>query len=1089
MSILQVTALGLASFVLLQFWILPILYKRLDNPSPVLAFRTVGLTLAAQLLRSASLVVTATLGFVAAAIAWGPKLLVQGSPPDWAKAFEVVRAIRGAAERMDTGWGIAVLVILCVALWIALRREAKAKTQDATAAAVAVLQKQSDAGALKPLPPTEEMAQLSQMREHLLERAAAMVAAAEKAGNAADADPQKNAQLGELMRHIKLIDARSGYLDVVRRLDLTPSLQSLRQRPAGRAGRLGSFFISVGFIRSVSFGSRLLSIVSLAVLAPALVTLSAPTIAEAAEATSIQLHDLILADTEKQAEQQWRQSVPLAAQTQPVTAQDRALISQLGQRFQTVVQARNATLYRVGSAEAKSISASRFRQEILHDFASAHPGTTVLDANASQTEASAKVEAALQLARRTEHDFSGMRRQFEDALTIYASHADPRAWRAFSQKAKELLARVAAPMQSRDIAQMLFTELLNSTGGAVADAAGNGGLISELAGEYVAPGDVVEQAAKLRGLDTFTFLNAISGNSRDPVLSAGLGDGKVPLFVGPADEHIRELESQIQAAVNATASFVNESLPTLERSSTGIADVVGSKRELTDLLRTSHSPSRDRMRYGDALATFQDYFPGQVREEADTPRSEFLRGGGGPSLANSVTAEAESAGSFLRARNYGALRVFAKVGGVLLGLRPESPGGVSIVGLKWTDSPAGIIFVLTREDGTALQFGPFRAELIVRALAYAADGRPVATTMPQGLMVRRVLMHPAIVDSAIGCSMRHLDQFVDGFTSDSPTRALAETDVALHEQLYTYAWATQFASIEPKVAPIITRADVKKYLAELAQQVSDLLGDAAIRTQVEHTLKAGKHLNDKTVSPLTVKTDYFDQALVSDIIRCYAGTSAAGDFRSCIQSTPHPADYVRSMAWAVLPPQSTPESGVRERSYRVDRELSFLNLNAPGRDMLWPFDFVLELTFESPRSFSKDDKGSDREEIPFEFPRIHTWLNEQVMVGVLSEASSLDALQTLRDAREFTVLQRFFRLALDGDLGDRFPLEALKEIGMTRPHATPAVVRTPEWNIFSEQQLEAFKKRGLERTALSLGVARDAKQFADGGDKCPAILP
>ena len=94
-------------------------------------------------------------------------------------------------------------------------------------------------------------------------------------------------------------------------------------------------------------------------------------------------------------------------------------------------------------------------------------------------------------------------------------------------------------------------------------------------------------------------------------------------------------------------------------------NLTGAQNTIQELARRS-IPSSPSASFADALASFDDFFPGVEGAEAGTPRSEAQRRAGvlrGDASSN----RAASARNFTRARSYGRLRGFARVGGVLLG--------------------------------------------------------------------------------------------------------------------------------------------------------------------------------------------------------------------------------------------------------------------------------------------------------------------------------------------------------------------------------------------------------------------------------------
>ena len=84
------------------------------------------------------------------------------------------------------------------------------------------------------------------------------------------------------------------------------------------------------------------------------------------------------------------------------------------------------------------------------------------------------------------------------------------------------------------------------------------------------------------------------------------------------------------------------------------------------------------------------------------------------------------------------------------------------------------------------------------------------------------------------------------------------------------------------------------------------------------------------------------------------------------------------------PPRFRAESGVRELAYTVTDDLDFLDLQRSRPEPLWPFDFMLQITFESAPGFTvQGATGFDND--PFEFPVIKPHLHTAVAQAVMSE--------------------------------------------------------------------------------------------------------
>lgn len=1093
MNLFGIACTAIATFLLLQLLILPALSRKLKTPQASSVRRLVFLTLAAQILRSVCLVIGVTLGTVALVVLTAPLFLTHGSQEHLVRGFELVRRVHEYAESVDSGWAILTTVVLTVALWISMRREAKRLAEKSIEEAFQRLKQQAAEGRLPDLPPTEEMSRNLEQRNIRAQRCAQILEKARAEGGKPElADPEKNPELARLYREINLIDEQVRRIDILRRLDIGPSLEPLSQPRSAGESRIASFLISTGLMRSVSAVSKVISVVSLSVLAPALVTLAAPSIADASESTSVRLHQLILANSAAEAEAEWRRNVEQAPQPRKLTPDEEQTVNELSNQFQNYALSQTIAIYRTTSAIGRELAQNESRKRILRQFSQQHEGLVVLD----EHNQSAGPAPAAHGTPDTEAQFSDLEKastqNVEAEVRAAAQRTTPEGFSSFAKRAKVAFAAARAPMSSEHIGEMLMTHILNTAGGQIVDSMPGSGVIHDLAGEYFEPGDLAQEAAELRKVKLFQFLNGIAETQEIRAAPTTLANGRVPVQDDRMTDSTERAQKRVDAVLAETQKSFKESPPTLERATARGAESVRVRKELSDVISRSSS-FETRQGAANALASYADYFPGQMGEELHTPMHELAATTPqGERLAGSAEVVAEN---FIRARSYASLRVFAKVGGVLIGLNPQGGTAPSIVDLQWRDTDRGVLLKLTRDDQAQLMFGPFRAEILQRALAYAADGRMVATTMPISLVARQVLIHPALVNSAIGCETRHIDQFVDAFTSREAIRTEAVKRVETQGALYDIAWATRVLALIPKVPDSAVDKETHEALAREYKEAREVLASKRLRSEAQSALDHNSDLTDPRFSLLKVKTDYFDAALVDNIITCADGKSGLNDldvFQSCIKvsatlSGTEPG-YLESLRWAYQPPFFQSESGVRERQYELDRDLSFLRNRPAAGDPLWPFDFVLEIVFESPREFGQTDDGKALPETPFEFPALRQWVNEEVERGIQAyRNTSLEPQQTMDDLREFTVLQRFFRLALDGTLGGRFPLDKLVALGSLRAHSTPAPVRTLNWNVSPGMPVSGSAPDA--QLLSDLGVTRDVEQMRQDKDRCPAIYP
>jgi len=132
---------------------------------------------------------------------------------------------------------------------------------------------------------------------------------------------------------------------------------------------------------------------------------------------------------------------------------------------------------------------------------------------------------------------------------------------------------------------------------------------------------------------------------------------------------------------------------------------------------------------------------------------------------------------------------FAKVAGVVIGRTGGPPARpLDYVDLAWRDDGRDLRLSLTRRDREVITLPPYRREIALLALAYAADGRPVAVTMIRSGEGDRlkVLLHPALLNRPLGNRLIQLDSLVDRYLEPTLKNAVVE-DVASQIALYEVA--------------------------------------------------------------------------------------------------------------------------------------------------------------------------------------------------------------------------------------------------------------------------------------------------------------
>jgi len=146
----------------------------------------------------------------------------------------------------------------------------------------------------------------------------------------------------------------------------------------------------------------------------------------------------------------------------------------------------------------------------------------------------------------------------------------------------------------------------------------------------------------------------------------------------------------------------------------------------------------------------------------------------------------------------------------------------------------------------------------------------------------------------------------------------------------------------------------------------------------------------------------------------------------------------------VRPTEMEPWSGVRERSYRIGNDLAFLRTpNGDSvEDRLWPFDFIVQIAFTS-AAINLPEKQQEQyvDRQPIEFDAIKTKI-----AGLVKSGIDKDGFRPqFEDLRNFAILQRLFRAALNGNLGSQFPTLKLAKLTAETAGAAP-YFHTKRWN-------------------------------------------
>ena len=419
------------------------------------------------------------------------------------------------------------------------------------------------------------------------------------------------------------------------------------------------------------------------------------------------------------------------------------------------------------------------------------------------------------------------------------------------------------------------------------------------------------------------------------------------------------------------------------------------------------------------LASYEDYFANSEASAASTSRAKILAESGEALTPTQLT---EAAG---RARNFDKLTVFNRVGGVLVGRKADDGPlrWIDGLSLRREDAPGGrIVLVVGDISGHELRLGPFSADVVFRALLFAADGRPlVVTIINTGLdSVQKKLVHPALLDTVIGCEMIELDSFVFNYIS----KDIRDANDAEMQRARGYDALYVLASLHGVHALVQfqLKADVETQISEFIEQRSPQVLQSALTDSLV--------FSDPTRSPLAAQYRIYSPPVLDAMKRCLPPrVESLDEFGQCIERRAFDTSISavsgsQAKLWFARPKPLGFVSGVPERPFSLDQDLAFLSNPHP-------LAFLIQDT----------DAGGNPDVWTFESlaPSIEEGIKSLVQ-------ANLRAASILASAEDFTVLQRLFRLIFDGQLRGSALLRQVEDLATQLGSQVDDAVQTSRWN-------------------------------------------
>lgn len=1003
MSITQFLMISIGSYALLRFFLVPVAADRWKAEKTADVIKKASVMAGLKFCRNAALMAT-----IAGVMALALVAVFNVTPTMLGAALEVVVGLRSTVGAAMGRLSTFTFVVLVLALAYYSSRLGKRKMSDVYEASMRRelnrLQEELDAGRWEELPPTEVMEAVAAELARLDALKQAVIGGQLEAPESARDEVAKAEE--ELRR-------RWVMLDWERRMepkwgdDIFDS-----EEPKTLRRRFTETILSKGSLDTAGDFAKALGTIASILLFLSLIGMNGVPVAETAEARLVAISDLEV----KQAMEEAIRSALLEGTAKPAEDDDE-VADALARAFEdSFLSSANPP---AGGPQARAaiygLRALRARSAVLAETAAgrrtglrasrAAGGATEL--SAFQRQALAEFEdAALTRRPRTE-----MGRRLATEIRE-SGLARTSVWNRLRSEFRVRGAAFRAPVPMDDLANQMFGRVLNMAAGeAMPDATTDVGRLAGRLQRNVGTG-AVRQAFET--LQNQYLADIAAGVDLDTALErVALDTPRRRVATTATVDRLRSVARQTPRSIDI---FERSGSPRLAWTEAGDFDAA--------VARSQHLVPRGNQRaatqVAEGFASFETYFPGSARTAAENSRTRAVRslarGGGMNSmelvrLANPATHSARVASSFARrAMNFRALRGFSRIGGVLIGEEPNASATLDIVDVNWRVNGTELRLTLVDREGETHGIGPFDAGDAHLALAYAADGRPVAATMVASLGGLKVLLHPALVDTSLGADMIHLDRFVDTWRGTARGGEVERVHtqharVEAHEALYRLATVARVYS----ALDAVQRAEVEPLRAELLQEAELRL----MQVDVD-----ANGLADARQSPLTAKPEFFDRELVAAMGPCLQGNGVFA-FATCIGRKF--ADASPKAAWTILPDKIEVWSGVRENGYAVDEEFAFLD----SRTDEPPLSFMLQIAFPAAPEFtglSEEAKLTYVDPDPWIFPTIAEVVNEETKDWASSRS---EERRVLRRIDAFVLLQRLFRSALNGHLGYDFPIERL----------------------------------------------------------------
>ncbi|MEM7656120.1 MAG: hypothetical protein AAF399_08330 [Bacteroidota bacterium] len=1065
MNLLLASAIGFAIWLVIAKWLIPSIQDKSFPKSKFAELTKVGWIAALGFLKRFALIASVTY-FSLWALLWlvrGMATLFKGSEGVLNGLFSFVAGLNESLIGIQSGKFWFVLGTLGVVFILLMVRNARRDARKVYES----LRKEYQEGEVEEWEPSPEMKKVD--KQILQTEAKLQEVKAIPPSSLTNQEREQQVAVVDFLRNVKeALQEEWHELNVRRRIlpTMTKTAQANQGVPSWK-DRLLTFFTSKGLVQTVYKSSKTLGTVGLVCLMLSFLVAAKSNILRDTTATTRQIVALQLQNQQQKLDDQWQENLretvvanqSTVEEEEPWTEEDEAILNDISRQYELAI-ARTLTysVPPVSAAAAFRMRANSVRQSVIRTYATDASGNT--RAGFEVVEEGARLESYdpnTRLAKRYHQAYADNLEVTSPRTKVgenFKTHVrekvkgNPGVWNKMKTNYQASVRSFSTAATPKEVLGMMVGESFEELVRGGIQAEGIEGKIAE---------NTLGKTSKRTmrtymdlKMDQFTddlvrkpYPEAVEGIAKTRTAA-----DKFVAFSAP-ETSFPNIENLNQRMANHPACLDHQPLSQNQIS-----------RSQSAIRKFSSSRGADLVEHADAIRDFKNYFPGQVGMESESaaarllgetspPISDFPTpdfegggsggggGGGGGGGSSNRKSSARSSGRIAssrpagRARSFRALRGFRRIGGVLIGQTADNSGEAEadFRDVSWKPVGQQLELFLHRADGEVLSAGVFERDVIHQALAYVADGRLITVTMVTGrpLPFLKILVHPSLVDTDLGCKAIGLDRLVDKYSgpSDDPRVNKALTSFQYQDLLYKYVCLKVVANQDSRAA-----IQFSSYLTEFEASIRDAW------SELYPAMDGGKVLSDPVQSHIAAKPQYYDASLVRKLENALqqSGGRASEFFREvdAMQAYGSVENYlkVETEQW----------SGVRELAYEVDADLTFLSPSPSDQAQLFPLQFMRQVVYNP----MEEEEAEVVDENPWEFPNLaeEQVIEELVWRGIRSNASDRKVLERMK---AFALAQRVFRTAMDGDLGLDFPVEKLGDLAR-ETRSSVEEVPTPTWN-------------------------------------------